>query len=590
MNMPTLFPPFIPKPQILETLSRHINVFLGVMLLMTPTMSTWTFADDSQTQLEQEIADQAKAAWLGGATNPALEILDQGIASHPQALTLQKLRGDVLATVRRPQEAIAAYDAVLQHTPEALNVRWAKWSALLRSGKSDQAIDEFQRIVQLDTDNPLVPLRLAQELRKIDRLEESLGWYKKAVELTPNMPGWRLAMARAQFDILDGRGARDEVKRVLKMVDPDSPEELAARNLLAVVYGATKERGRRYQYIFTPEGTAAERKEWASIRADAWNYFDAGRFQEAEPLYRRILALNPSDATATHELGMTLIGLDRCDEAIKILDVMHTMNPSDEIYADTIYRVARCLMKTEKWTEALLYFEVLHEAAVEFEEATKEVPPEADKRYLNKEMLAGWIAKVKEHLPRQKEVKDDANEKIPFVNPTSQEDMTEEELFRKLAREKLNPDKKVHRRASLMGRDADFSLFRYVIPANQVMRDDLPTGAHDFIPINPGDTYAPTQQEIYLVFGLVTASFDEIPLSVECHLETSKISEEQPALAQDHIAMAMNEQTGYFMLTPPETGWPIGLHRCGLYVGNEVSAYTHTDEVRFRIMEPTPMS
>jgi len=557
---------------------------------MTPTLSTWTFADDGQIGPEQEIADQAKAAWLDGATNPALEILAQGIESYPHALTLQKLRGDILATARRPQEAIEAYDAVLRHTPEALDVRWAKWSALLRSGKSDYAIDEFHRIVQLDNDNPLVPLRLAQELRKIDRLEESLVWYKKAVELAPNMPGWRLAMARAQFDILDGRGARDEVKRVLKMVDPDSPEELAARNLLAVVYGATKERGRRYQYIFTPEGTAAERKEWASIRADAWNHFDAGRFQEAEPLYRRILALNPSDSTATHELGLTLMGLDRCDEAIKVLDVMHTMNPSDEIYADTIYRIARCQMKAEKWTEALLYFEVLHEAAVEFEEATKEVPPEADKRYLNKEMLAGWIAKVKEHLPRQKEMKDDASEKIPFVDPTSQEAMTEEELFRKLAREKINPDKKVHRRASLMGRDADFSLFRYVIPANHVMRDDLPTGAHDFIPINPGDTYPPTQLEIYLVFGLVTASFDEIPLSVECHLETSKVSEEQPALAQDHIAMAMNEQTGYFMLTPPETRWPIGLHRCGLYVGNEVSAYTHTDEVRFRIMEPTPRS
>jgi len=404
------------------------------------------------------------------------------------------------------------------------------------------------------------------------------------------MTGWRLAMARAQFDILDGRGARDEVKRVLQMVAPGSPEELAARNLLAVVYGATKERGRRHKYIFTPEGTAAERKEWASIRADAWNLFDAGRFQEAEPLYRRILALNPSDSAATHELGLTLIGLNRCEEAINVLDAMHTMNPSDEIYADTIYRIARCQMKAEKWPEALLYFEVLHEAAVEFEEVTKEVPPEADKRFLNKEMLEGWIAKVKQHLPGQKEAKDDANEKIPFADPSSQEAMTEEELYRKLAREKLNPDKKVHRRASLMGRDADFSLFRYVISADQVMRDDLPTGAHDFIPINPGDTFSPRQKEIYLVFGLVTASFDEVSLTVECHLETSKISEDQPALAQDHIIMGMNEQTGYFILTSPETGWLPGLHRCGLYVGNEISAYTHIDEVRFRIIAPTSIS
>lgn len=579
-----------PKPENLKKFAGLIQAFLGVVLLITPLLSTGVFAEESQLPTEQEIADQAMAAWMDGATDPALEILDLGIEVHPDTLTLQKLRGDILATARRPQDAIEAYDAVLQKAPKNLSVRWAKWSTLLRSGNGDGAIEEFTRIVGLDNFNPLAPLRLAQELRKLDRLEESLGWYKKAVELAPNMPGWRLAMARAQFDILDGRGARDEVKRVLKMVDPNSPEELAARNLLAVVYGATKERGRRFQYIFTPGSTAAERKEWASIRADAWNLFDAGRFQEAEPLYRKILALNPSDSAATHELGLTLIGLDRCEEAIKVLDGMHTMNPSDEIYADTIYRVARCQMKTEKWTEALLYFEVLHEAAVEFEEATKEVAPEADKRYLNKEMLAGWIARVKQHLPHQEEVKDNASEKIPFVDPTAQDAMTEEELYLKLAREKLNPEKKVHPRASLMGRDADFSLFRYVIPADQVMRDDLPTGAHDFIPISPSDTYSTKQKEIFLVFGLVTASFDEVPLTVQCHLETSKISEDQPALAQDHIIMGMNEQTGYFILTPPETGWPLGLHRCGLYVGNEVSAYTHTDEVRFRIMETTQPS
>jgi len=140
------------------------------MLLLTTSLSALAFAEDSQIRPEQEIAEQAKAAWLDGATNPALEILDQGIEAHPHALALQKLRGDVLATARRPQEAIVAYDAILQKAPEDLNDRWAKWSVLLRSGKGDQAIDEFQRIATLDPFNPLVPLRLAQELRKLDRL------------------------------------------------------------------------------------------------------------------------------------------------------------------------------------------------------------------------------------------------------------------------------------------------------------------------------------------------------------------------------------------------------------------------------------
>jgi len=558
-----------------------IAIILGTTLLMIVCANSLVFSDDQPLDM---ITEQATAEWLNGATTRALDILDQGIRDYPHTLILHKLRGDVLATSRRERDALKAYEAVLQKTPDALDVRWSKWSVLLRSGQGDRAITEFQRIAQQDANNPLVPLRLAQELRKLDRLEESLEWYKKAVALVPNLPGWRLAMARARFDILDGRGARDEVKRVLTMVKPGSPEEIAARSLLLVVYGATKERGRRFQPIFSPEGTSAERKEWAMIRAESWRLVEAGRYKEAETLLRKVLALKPNDFRATHDLGRALIGLDRCEDAVKVFEKMSGLNPSDEVYADTFFRIARCLMKLEKWSEALLYFEVLHAASVEFDLATKDVPTKGGLTVLDTNKLAGWIKEVKQHLP------DQANERISPIDPNSPSPMTEEELYDQLAKEKLKVDDPIFTRASLMGRDADFSLFRYVIPAHHVMRDDRPTGAHDFIPIDPHDTFSTTQEEIHLVFGLVTSSSAEVPLTAECYLETSKITGHQHAVTQDHIVMSMNEQTGYFLLYPPDTGWHLGLHRCGLYIGNEVSAYTHADEVRFRIIEPTPSS
>jgi hypothetical protein len=137
-----------------------------------------------------------------------------------------------------------------------------------------------------------------------------------------------------------------------------------------------------------------------------------------------------------------------------------------------------------------------------------------------------------------------------------------------------------------MGRDADFSWFRFVIPAKMVMRDDLLMGAHEFIPIDPGDTFLVTQQEIYLVFGLVTPSYDEIPLTAKCFLETSEISSGQAALAQDRVVMSMNDQSGYFRVQVSPEGWKPGLYRCGLFVGDEASAYNLSDEVRFRIVAP----
>jgi len=141
-----------------------------------------------------------------------------------------------------------------------------------------------------------------------------------------------------------------------------------------------------------------------------------------------------------------------------------------------------------------------------------------------------------------------------------------------------------------MGRDADFSWFRFVIPARKVVRDDFPTGAHEFIPLNPGDTFPTTQPEIYLVFGLVSDSFDAVPLTAQCVLETSDMKEEPHAAAQDHVLTSMNDRSGYFLLTPPKTGWTAGLYRCGLFAGELTSAYTYVDEVRFRIIEPRPSS
>ena len=303
----------------------RVPAILAISFLLLLAINGQILASNSGHESAESIAMQAEEAWMDGAIVQALEMLDRGVQAYPQALRLQRLRGDVLATSRRISEAIDAYDRVLRLHPESLEVHWAKWSVLLWSGQSDEAIAELQRIAEIDANNPLVPLQLAIELRKLDRLEESFRWYKKAVALKPAMPGWRLAMARARFDILDGRGARDEVKKVLTMVDPGSPEEMAARSLLSVVYGATKERGRRYQPIFSPEGTAAERKEWAAIRAEAWKLFEAGHYAEAEPILRKVLVLKPSDHVATHDLGVTLMKLGRYQEAIPILEKVLTI-------------------------------------------------------------------------------------------------------------------------------------------------------------------------------------------------------------------------------------------------------------------------
>jgi hypothetical protein len=290
-----------------------------------------------------------------------------------------------------------------------------------------------------------------------------------------------------------------------------------------------------------------------------------------------MLALNPKDHIAAHQLGLTLMRLGRCEEAVSILQALSNLDSSDEAYADSLFRIGQCLVELKRWSEALVYFQVLYDAAVESEQSTKTLPS-PDARLLSKEKLARWLEKVRPHVPEA--------DRVPPEAPPASAGISEEEYFAELAAKPMKPQKPLDARAPLMGRDSDFTWFLFVIPASSLMRDDFPSGDHEFIPLNPGDTFSTTQSEIDLVFRLVSPTADVMPLSAQCFLESSEMTGEQRALARDDVVMTMNDQSGYFKLLPPKTGWTPGVYRCGLFAGHQASAYTHVDDVRFRIIAP----
>ncbi len=554
-----------------------------VVLVFVAVADLRAFADDGRVVPVEQVLEQVGVAWESGAVTSALELLEQGIQDYPQALAFQKLRGDILSTLRSPKEAVQAYDRVLATDPAALNVRWAKWAVLVRWGQDEEALAELRSIVRIDVRNPSAHWRLALELRKRDRLEESLELYKRAVELKPEFLGWRLALARAYFDVLDYQAADADLEYVLRHIPPGSPLELQAKNQLAQLH-ESMERGRRFTPTLMPSATAIQLKEWAAIRSDAWNLFESGRYQEAEPMYRKLLSLNPHDPLATHQLGLTLMQLDRCEEALAVFGNISNLNPSEEDFADTTYRMGQCYVKLQRWEEAFIHFQLLYDAAVEFEQINKDVPFPAGTRVLAKDKIARWLDQVKPHVPELVKLKQEEDKKEKDSGAQTSV-LSEEALYAK-ASKKLNAQKTLEMGVAIAGRDSDFSWFRFVIPATKVMRDDFPTGAHEYIPLHPGDTFSTTQAELYLIFRLVSDSFDTVPLTARCSVETRDMTEDPQTMVQDRVMTTANDHSGYFLLTPPKTGWVSGLYRCGLFAGEQTSAYSYVDEVRFRIVEP----
>ena len=561
-------------------ISRDIRLIWRSLLTALSVAIASPAAADSTFTPEQALG-HAHALCDSGATRPAIDAVTRSLETHPESVPLRKLLGDLLSTTRNPAEAVRAYDQALAKAPQALDVRWAKWSTLVRWGKADEALAELSTLAHLDQSNPTVHLRLAQELRKADRLEEARASYQHAIALRPDLLAWRLALARTHFDLLEYAAADREVQHVLAQSPPGSPLVAPAKNLASLIHGSSMERGRRFQRPLTPGSSEQELREWAEIRAEAWRLFEQGQYHEAEPLYRRLLALNANDPIATHQLGLTLMQLGRCQDALAVFGTISDLNPSDEDYADTVFRMGQCLVELEQWEDALVHFQVLYDAAVEFDEANRGVPLPPGTRVLDSRKILKWLNRVRPHVPGWESLKDQAPQ--PPNAPPSE--VSEEDSARRTVGQ-VPPETALDTHASLMGRDADFSWFRFVIPAGRVVRDDQPTGAHEFIPLFPTDTFPRTQRDIVLVFGLVSASYDALPLTAQCTVETPHLSGHQPLAAQDHVLTAMNDQSGYFQLSKPEGGWKPGLYYCGLFVGDHASAYTQVDDVRFQIVEP----
>jgi len=300
------------------------------------------------------------------------------------------------------------------------------------------------------------------------------------------------------------------------------------------------------------------------------------------------LRLNPMDPLANQHLSLILMGLGRCKEALALSQPSAEFDPTDEEHTTTAFRMGQCLVELGRWEEAYMQFKTLYNATVDFEKSTKEVQLPSGTRVLNKTLLNQWLDKVRPHVAEfAKEVEAEAQAAAAAARAEAAKAPLppEAELAAK-AIEHLKPQNTLDAAASLVGRDADFAWFRFVIPAQRVMRDDSPTGAHDFIPLDPGISFPASQHDIYLVFGLVTASYDEIPLAARCFKEKAELAGPQAAVVQDRLIMSTNDQSGYFVLQRPSTGWTPGLYRCGLFAGEETSAYTQVDEVRFRIIDP----
>lgn len=550
---------------------RHIITFL-IIFLCLPAIPTQAEPNQIQRNIER-----IQQLWSEGQIGLALTTVEEILTSASDDARLHKLRGDLLLLQRQNAAALTAYDRAIHLAPHGIEARWAKWSLLARMGDGAKAIQELEHLTEAEPTNPVLRYRLGNALRREDRLEEAIPVYWDSVALAPGQLRWHLTLARTMYDVLRNNDARVIVNHVLTEAAPGSSVHAGAQRLLAIVDGGTTDKGRRSKPFGATREGASRNREWALTRGHAWALMKKEQFQEAEPVLRQVMAIKPDDHRAHYDLGKTLMALNRYTEAIHAMKQSITLSPDGDIYPDAIFRIGQCLAQLSQWDEARKHFD----RVLAIEHWRREPIYSMTFPHLHK--VESARTEAIEHATRMNQLTTDTLVPPNPEEPDSSGVVTDANQLTPQHQLVSSP---LSYRDATIGRDSFRAWFSHIIPAEAVERDDIQTGAHDFLPLNPRDTFHPDDPEITLVFGVLLPSYDAIQLTAEYVLEPGSMGSPQSPLGRDTVELTNNEQSGYFVLHAPEEGWPVGIYRVDLFMGDQVSAATHVDEVWFRIVEP----
>lgn len=310
---------------------------------------------------------QARAA-PPGSTDPELrQMMQRATALHQDG---------------RIDQAVAAYQAVLEREPRHADALQFMGVARMQNGDARDAIGLLQQAVGIDPRNSQAHYNLGLALRTGGREQKALASFRRAIAVEPrnfeahnaiagvllgapddletaevhirhaleNNPNYVPALNNLAL-FLKARGrpedALDEARRAVSLA-PQHATALITLGALLLELGETEEAEKilRDAVARAPEDPTAHNNLGAAL-----NYIGARDAAEAE--FERALELDPENTESLNDLALIRANQGRHDEAAALLDRALIVKPGD---ATLHVNLGTVLRRQEKWGEAITCF------------------------------------------------------------------------------------------------------------------------------------------------------------------------------------------------------------------------------------------
>lgn len=105
---------------------------------------------------------------------------------------------------------------------------------------------------------------------------------------------------------------------------------------------------------------------------------------------------------------------------------------------------------------------------------------------------------------------------------------------------------------------------------------------HEIVPVKPTDRFRPDTPAVFIVFHL-HQHYQGFKVFGYCFPEAVAGLDPTVMIGQDAMHIALEDESGYLTLSPPQGGWKPGRYKVEIHVGEQVNEMSLMGTMRFTI-------
>jgi len=108
---------------------------------------------------------------------------------------------------------------------------------------------------------------------------------------------------------------------------------------------------------------------------------------------------------------------------------------------------------------------------------------------------------------------------------------------------------------------------------------------HEIVPVKPTDRFRPDTPAVFIVFHL-HQHYQGFQVFGRCFPEAVAGLDPAVVIGQDAMHIALEDESGYLTLSPPQDTWKPGRYKVEIHVGEQVNEMSLMGTMRFTIAAP----